>query len=147
MDRLREKLLRELREMERSGRLLRSMSLGTMFAVEQGVWQPAVDVYETEDGLSLYVELAGIDQDSLSVVVGEQLVEISGRRRLPDRGRIACIHQLEIESGAFSRRVPLPFAVEVDGARSVYERGLLIVELPRKRRPGKITIEVAAGGG
>ena len=79
-------------------------------AASDGVpcWQPAVDLYEQDEGLTLFVALPGVSSRQIEVVVaGDELI-VRGRRPIPEALRKAAIHRLEIPYGRFERRVPLP---------------------------------------
>jgi HSP20 family protein len=146
MDPFSKKMLDELVQMQQhTGRILRSMSLSRMMPMDTGGWQPAVDIYEAEDSIFVYAELAGVIADSLQVTVDGQQLRVSGMRQLPDHASIACIHQLEIELGGFQRTVSLPSAVEVEGVESSYVNGILVVVLPKRVRRGKVTIRITPG--
>jgi HSP20 family protein len=143
VDSLSEKLLKEIKEMQQTGRMLRNMSLARMMSMQSGGWLPPVDVYESEDEYYIYFDVAGIDHDSLSVTVEGQQVKVSGRRQLPLNKSIACVHQLEIELGEFSRSIPLPRSVEIDSVSSSYAQGILTVTLPKRQKKGKINITIS----
>jgi len=147
MDNISRKLIEELEEMqEQTGRMLRNMALARMVPVESGRWQPQADIYEAETEYLVYFDLAGIDLADVEVVVAEQQVRLSGNRQLPVHKAIACVHQLEIESGAFERILSLPELIDVDRATSRYSDGILQLVLPKRRSRGKITIQVHEGG-
>ena len=146
MDPLSKKMLEELEKMQhQAGRMLRQMSLARMMPMELVSWQPAVDIYEAESSVYVYADLAGVDGDTLQVMVDDQRLHISGMRQLPSHQTIACIHQLEIELGAFERTVALPSAVEVDKVASVYTNGILVVTLPKRVKKSKVTIRIEPG--
>ncbi len=146
MDPFSKKMLEELEQMQQhTGRILRSMSLSRMMPMESDGWQPAADVYEAENYLYVYVELAGVVGDTLRVTVDGQRLQVSGVRQLPPHQSIACIHQLEIELGAFQRTLTLPAAVEVEGVDSTYINGILVVALPKRTRKGRVTIRITPG--
>jgi len=146
MDPISKKLLEELEQMQKhTGRILRSMSLSRMMPVDSDGWQPPVDIYEAENLVSVYVDLAGVVNESLRVTVDGQRLQISGIRQLPMHHTIVCIHQLEIELGCFQRTVVLPSAVDVEGVQSAYTNGILVVTLPKRTRKGKVTIRITPG--
>ena len=146
MDPFSKKLLEELEQMQQhTGRILRNMSLSRMMPLESGRWQPAVDIYEAEDRVYVYADLAGVSSESLRVTATDQQLHLSGVRQLPAHQSIACIHQLEIELGGFQRTVPLPAAVDVETIDSVYTNGILLVTLPKRIKKGKITIRIHPG--
>lgn len=146
MDPISKKLLEELEQMQRhTGRVLRSMSLSRMMPMGLSSWQPAVDIYEAENNVYVYADLAGVAGETLRVTVDGQRLQISGIRQLPPHPSIACIHQLEIELGTFQRTVALPSAVDVEGVESSYVNGILVVTLPKRIRKGKVTIRITPG--
>ncbi|WP_028583315.1 Hsp20/alpha crystallin family protein [Desulfogranum mediterraneum] len=146
MDPFSKKLFQELEQMQQqTGRMLRSMSISRMMPMESGCWQPPVDIYEAENELYVYVDLAGVDPSQLQVTVDEQHLQISGKRQLPAQQSIACIHQLEIELGEFQRVVVLPSMVNVEAVDSTYTNGILVVTLPKRVKKGKVNIRITPG--
>ena len=146
MDSMSKKLMKELEEMQQqTGRMLRNMSISRMMTLDSGSWQPAADIYESEDELYVYFDLAGVDSDSFQVIAAENQLRVHGQRRLPGRKAIACVHQLEIELGPFDRTVTLPAQIDIDRVTSTYSNGILTVVLPRKKKQGKVSITITTG--
>ncbi len=145
MDPFSRKLIAELEEMERAGRRMRNMSLARMMPYKSGSWQPLVDVYEAEEELYLYVDLAGVNMESLAVIADEHQLRIKGVRQLPPQPSIACVHQLEIELGSFDRTVTLPATIDVNRVSSVYSAGILVVTLPKKMKITKVHVRIIPG--
>jgi len=147
VDSLSRKLLEELEEMQqRTGRMLRNMSMGRIMTMESGSWQPPVDIYESEDEYYVYFDLAGADAQTFSVIVDGHQVRVHGKRELPPHKSIACVHQLEIELGMFDRTVALPGPIDVDSTSSSYTNGILTITLPKKQNRGKVNIHISQGG-
>ena len=143
MNELDKRVLDQFREMEkRMGRLLRSMALPRMSAMHSGTWSPAVDVYETDDEVFVYVDTAGIDPEKLSVTAARTGVTIAGCRRLPVHDKIRSIHQLEIEHGHFRRSVTFSVPVQVTATVSNCKNGLLEIRMPKEKPTGRVTIKV-----
>lgn len=130
---------------ERTGRMLRNMSMARMLSLDSGTWQPPADIYESEEEYYVYFDLAGADSQSFSVVVDGHQLRVQGRRQLPPHKSIACIHQLEIELGPFDRTVNLPGTVNIEAVSSTYVNGILTVTLPKKQSRDKIHIEISLG--
>jgi len=99
--------------------------------VAQPRWRPAADIYETPSAVVVTVELAGVEQDALDVLLYEDAVVIQGRRQLPPREPGGVYHVAEIRQGPFRVEVPLPSAVDAQHVDARYEQGLLRVTLPR----------------
>jgi HSP20 family protein len=99
-------------------------------------WRPRADVAETARSIVITVELAGVDPDEMEAVLYEDALVVSGRRHLPGPGPGGVYHAAEIDQGSFRLEVglPAPVASELTDAR--YDRGLLVLTLPRARVPG-----------
>jgi HSP20 family protein len=109
-------------------------------------WQPEIDVFETERGLVVRVELAGVKSEDLRVTVDGDQIRISGTRRAPEPADLLRLHRMEIASGPFQRRlrVPIPFAREAVTAHLA--EGFLTVTLPR-REAVRVRVPPAPGQG
>ncbi len=140
------RLVDQFRMMEqRMGRMFRNMAVPRMTAsVHAGCWEPAADVYETEDAIYVYVDTAGIDPEQLSVTAERKGVTISGIRRIPEQARIRTIHQLEIEHGKFRRSLSFNVPVDVSAVTSVCRNGLLEIRMPKERVAAVVTIRVGS---
>lgn len=123
--------------------LPRSMILrgvGSMFHV--GNWFPAADVYETASAIIVYIDISGMESDTLAVMAEESRVTVSGRRGYEPQDMVSRIHQLEIERGYFERSISLPKTVDVSKAVSESRNGFLQITLPLRRNKGTIKIPV-----
>jgi HSP20 family protein len=95
-------------------------------------WQPDVDVFETERGVVVRVELAGIRSDDVRVSVDGQVLRLSGVRGAPEGEEVQRLHQMEITSGPFERQVRIPIAFDRDHVSAHLANGFLTVTLPRR---------------
>ena len=70
------------------------------------------------------VDLAGIDQDDLDVVLFEDALIVEGQRRLPaDPGVV--YHVAEIRQGPFRLELGLPGSIDQERVDARYDQGLL----------------------
>ena len=91
-------------------------------------WEPAVDMYEQGDELTLSVALPGVSPRQFEVIIEGGGLVVHGRRPIASALQRAAIHRLEIPYGRFERRIPLPpgtFRVH----RQFFEDGCLILVL------------------
>ena len=108
-------------------------------------FRPQVDVIRTDDDPAAFrvvVELAGIDPDDVKLYADDRTLVLVGERKRSHRGRY---FHMEIDHGAFQRRIEFAEPVDPADARAEYARGLLTVSLPiaeRKRASEKVVIEV-----
>jgi HSP20 family protein len=94
-------------------------------------WRPPIEVYETDDALVVAAEIAGLREEQIEVVIGDNVMSIRG-----ERAPVACderrsVHTMGILYGPFAADVYLPFAVEHDQIEATYTDGMLRVRLPR----------------
>ncbi|MEQ1579332.1 MAG: Hsp20/alpha crystallin family protein [Steroidobacteraceae bacterium] len=73
----------------------------------QSVWEPPVDLIESDAGIELVVALPGVEPENLHASFDGQALQISALRRLPAVST-QVIHLLEIPCGRFERRIPVP---------------------------------------
>jgi HSP20 family protein len=111
-------------------------------------WTPNVNLYETEAGYHVCVDLAGVDKEKIDVVVHDQRMTLKGTRAVPsceeieaagnssgdedDRPRRVRVHVMEIDHGAFCREVELPHDVIQEQIVAKYDNGVLWIHLPKK---------------
>ena len=63
-------------------------------------WQPAMDVFETDDAVVVRLEIAGVRGEDLKVQVDGELLRVSGVRRVPTSPKARRLHRMEL---AFDR--------------------------------------------
>lgn len=136
MDEFDRRILEEFKELERQmGRMLRSSSLSRIIPITASDgWQPAVDVYETTDDIIVLMDTAGVDMNNITITAENKRITVEGRRNLPKRGNVCCIHQLEIEMGYFKRTIFFPIAVKFSEPDFNCSNGILEIRLPKETK-------------
>lgn len=106
---------------------------------------PAVNLYTSEDDVVLTAELPGIDPNELDVSVKNDTVTLRGERKAEDPAEGEKVLRQERGSGSFTRSFALPFRVEADKVEAEYNRGILMVKLPRAEadKSRKITVNAS----
>ncbi len=109
-------------------------------------WVPNTDVYETDNGLVVKVELAGMRSEHLEITVEGHRMRISGNR--PDGCRAAKCSFLvmEINYGPFESLLELPAAYDLSQAKAAYLNGFLRIDVPLAQRHTKNTKVLVAEG-
>ena len=96
--------------------------------------EPSVDVYETEAEVVVVVEIAGISEEEVGIVVDGRRLILSGERK-PGAAQLKRLYsQMEICHGPFRRELLLPAEVNAEEARAGYSQGLLQIVLPKATR-------------
>ncbi len=104
---------------------------GVRMILAQPRWRPEADVYETPAAIVVIVELAGVDEEEMEVLLFEDTLVIEGRRLIPTSEEGGLYHAVGIRQGPFRLEVPLPAAIDPEGVEAQYERGLLRIRLPK----------------
>lgn len=103
-------------------------------------WRPDVDVFETDKEIVVRAEMAGVRSEDLRVSVDGTVLRISGVRRPPEGPDVERLHQVEIASGPFERRIRLAVSFERGRVTAHLSDGFLTVSLP-KRAPQSVPVE------
>lgn len=115
-------------------RLMAQVNPGGAWAAiaSQPIFHPPTDVYETDEGLIVKIEIAGMREDDFRIALVEGTLVVAGVRRdtLPKRG----VHQMEISWGPFQTEVAVHMPVRESEIEARYEMGFLVIELPKAQR-------------
>lgn len=139
--------LRELRGMQEQMNRLLNLSWNHDLAgedIKEGIWQPPVDIYETEDSIVIKAELPDVEQKDIEVRIEDNTLTIKGERRHDGEVRKENYHRIERYFGSFQRSFSLPATVQQDNVSATCERGVLTVTLPKKEdiKPKQIKVDV-----
>lgn len=104
-------------------------AVGWHVHVGSTVWSPPTDLYETGTAYVVRVEIAGMREEDIEVILANNYLTISGLR--PDVPERRAYHQMEIRFGKFITTIGLPGAVDDDAAQAEYRDGFLTVILPK----------------
>lgn len=109
-----------------------------------GVWSPPTDVFETEEGVVVKMELPGVEPEDVNIVLVDDRLVVKGKRRDPDAGRKTHYHQMEIAYGPFVKVVFLSVGCDHDRIRATISDGYLNLLIPRATRQEsrKIAVEI-----
>jgi HSP20 family protein len=93
-------------------------------------WVPNTDVYATDNGLVIKVELAGMRSDNLEITVEGNRLRISGNRPDGCRAPQASFLVMEINYGPFESVLELPSGYDLSHAKAAYLNGFLRIDVP-----------------
>jgi HSP20 family protein len=106
---------------------------------------PATDIYETEAGITLQVDLPGQDAKSIEVKVEKGVLTLRSERKAQE-GTKENARRLERGFGVYTRSFKLPDTVDATHVEARYENGVLTLALPRKEDSKPRVIEVKVQG-
>ena len=102
---------------------------------------PQVDIYETKDGLWLWADMPGVDEESLNVHLDNGVLTIEGQVDVKDYENLAPVYT-EYSVGNYVRRFTLSNDVDSDRIVARMQHGVLALEIPKAERakPRRIAV-------
>lgn len=118
---------------------------------------PAVNIGESDDGITVEAELPGLDASDIDIAVNGEELTLKGTRpetqipAAPDAGtghgngeRQASVtwHRRERGTGSFERRLTLPTGVDASRVEAKLVDGVLTITCPKapERQPHKVAV-------
>jgi HSP20 family protein len=111
-------------------------------------WVPNTDVYVTDHGLVIKVELAGMRREDLELTVEGNRLKISGHRPDGCRAPKCTFLVMEINYGAFESIIELPPGYDLNQAEAKYQNGFLRIDVPEQGQssPKSHSVSVSTSG-
>jgi HSP20 family protein len=97
-------------------------------STRRAVWEPPVDLFETERAVWVVVALPGVTPEHVEMAIQGNRLIVAGVRSLPPQVRGAAIRRLEIPAGRFERQIELPPG-HFDVAERSFANGCLMLGL------------------
>ena len=98
---------------------------------DMGMWNPAVDLYETDDHFVIKAELPGVDKNDINVDFKDRVLTLSGERSQKNEVKEENYYRKERSYGKFQRTFTLPADVDSDKITAEFKDGVLRVEVPK----------------
>ena len=107
-------------------------------------WRPPVDIYETNDGVVLKVELPGINKEDVSVEIKDNVLTLKGERLLDPEINDENYYRKERSFGKFNRSFSLQEPIKPDLIKASFKDGVLTIEIPRpeEEKPKQVTVNI-----
>lgn len=102
--------------------------------------RPAVDIFETDDGLTLVADLPGLDEQSLEISVDKGILTLEGRA---PAGSGELLYR-EFNMAGYWRQFQVPDTLDASKAKADIKHGVLTLHLPKVEaaKPKRIDITV-----
>lgn len=109
-------------------------------------WIPAVDIHEFTDRFELYVDVPGVDPNTVELTLEDGVLTLSGERiHKNSKGDGEPQHRrTERSQGLFYRRFVLPDTVDSDKVNAAGKDGVLTVTIPKQAKAMPRRIQIAA---
>jgi len=108
------------------------------------VYSPAVDIFETDDRISLLADMPGVKAKDLKIDLRDNVLTLSGRveASAPDKETDVLV---EYESGTYFRQFTLSEMIDQAKIDAKLTDGVLRLELPKAERakPRQITVKAS----
>ena len=101
---------------------------------------PAVDIYETEEGLTLIADVPGLSEKSLNISIEQGILTIEGEAATGAGN----FQYREFVMGGYWRQFQLSETLDAEKARAEVKHGVLTLHLPKAEaaKPKRIAITV-----
>ena len=105
---------------------------------ERADWTPAADIYETESGYLIAMDLPGIDREALEIDVDDNRLLVRGTRAISEQKQ----HRSERPRGKFLRTFSVPGSVDQSKIGAEMKDGVLTFTLPKaeEAKPRRISV-------
>ncbi len=106
-------------------------------------WNPAVDIYETDNAIVINADLPGIDKEGISIDFKDQVLTIRGERDHTKQVKEGKYFRRECVYGKFQRAFSLPERFDAEKISANFKDGVLTVEIPKPEqvKPKQITVQ------
>ena len=104
---------------------------------------PAVDVYEDDNGIVLYADLAGVSKDNLNLEVDSDTLTIEGKLAFTIPEEMHALHA-DVRSTWYRRSFTLSHELDPEAIEAHLKDGVLHLRLPKKKVLQRRKIEIQA---
>ena len=113
-----------------------------VMTAEPAVWEPALDLTETEKEFLIRIEVPGFHRENLDVKYETGVLTISGTRQFRNELKQEEFLWQERIEGRFVRSLRIPTPVVEGEVEASYENGVLTVKLPKHQPAPKAKIAI-----
>ena len=138
---------REFQQMQKTFEMMnRLFNVPGKSAEAPGVdFVPAVNTREADDAYYIEVDLPGVKKEDISIDVKDNVLTISGERKVEEERKEDEFYRVESFYGKFERSFTLPEDVDADKIEAEAKDGVLTVKIPKAqsvdKAPKKIEIK------
>lgn len=134
---------------DRVNQLFSQTFSGTGRGTEQSLFSsnfvPPVDVFEDDHNITLQAEIPGVTEKDLNVRLENNILTISGERKLENEEKKENFHRIERQYGRFTRSFTLPSAVDPESVNAEFENGVLKITLAKREEAKPKQIKIGTG--
>jgi HSP20 family protein len=106
------------------------------------VFVPAVDIYESEEALTLVADMPGVNKENLTIDLKENTLTIKGG--VPPSEDLGKVLYREYEEGDYYRQFTLSELIDQGGITAALKDGVLTLSLPKIKPAQPRRIEITS---
>jgi HSP20 family protein len=118
----------------------RDLSAREESRLREGYLKPAVDIFETEDGLTLVADLPGVSQEQLEVDIVQGVLTLRGKAEGAMTGDDL---YREFTRASYYRQFQIPNEIEIGRVAAELKDGVLTLQLPKAEAAKPRRIEIS----
>ena len=105
---------------------------------------PALDIIDEKNKFKIEAELPGMDEKNIEVSISDGILTIKGEKTVSEQNKDKNYMMREINYGNYTRSIILPESVDIKQATASFRKGMLWVEIHKKKESAEKskTIEV-----
>lgn len=103
------------------------------------VMVPAVDIFESEERLTLIADMPGVEKDGLDINLEKGVLTLSGAVKMNNRGKSLL---REFAAANYYRQFKLSEHIDGDKTTAELKNGVLILEIPKAESAKPKRIEI-----
>ena len=105
---------------------------------------PASDIVENKDSFVISVELPGLKKEDVKVTLQNNMLTISGEKKVESETKEHTFHRVERTYGSFFRSFEMPVPVDSGKIQADFKDGILKINLPKQEeaKPREIAISI-----
>ena len=123
-------LHREMDEMFDS--LWKGFDVSPLRILEERSFMPAVDVVESDGMVKAVVELPGMDEKDVEVLLTDDTLTIKGEKKEEKEEKGKDYYRSERTYGSFHRVIALPREIDAEKVEARFKNGVLTVEMHKR---------------
>jgi HSP20 family protein len=134
--------------MNRMNRLFRESNSpeGPEEALTTTTLAPPVDIYEDEHKIVLKIEVPGIDESDIDVLIQNNTLTVQGERKIEKEEKEENFRRVERQYGRFTRSFTLPSSVDPGQVSAHCDKGVLKINLAKRAEAKPTQIKINVGG-
>jgi HSP20 family protein len=107
-------------------------------------WRPLADIFETASGVTILLDLPGVDKTDVSVEVKENILTIKGDRAVEKGVDDSSYYRRERTGGNFQRSFAMRGTIAPDKIKATFKNGVLRIELarPEEEKPRHVSVNI-----